>query len=134
MFSVLSRSRSANSIRFRAEIRMMPLLIPHILHLKQLLSAAIMYRSFPSLKFLYLPSRSPVFHYCLSTYAGYLQVPLCTDLDQSPACLSTSSSYNSYQRVKKIIISAPSKDVCEHFHLQMCSEKWLFVDKEFNIK
>lgn len=107
MISVFFRKRIVDSISFRAAMRMIPLLIPHILHLNQPLSAAIIYRSFSSLNFLYFlnssHTRSSIFHHCLSTYAGYLQVPLSTDMDQSSACSSISSSHTSYQTAKKLI-------------------------------
>lgn len=76
MISVFFRKRIADSISFRAAMRMIPLLIPHILHLNQLLLAAIIYRSFSSLNFLYFlnssHTRSSIFHHYL-----FMQV-ICT--------------------------------------------------------
>lgn len=114
MISVFFRKRIADSISFRAAMRMIPLFIPHILHLNQPLSAAI-YRSFSSLNFLYFlkssHTRSSIFHHCLSTYAGYLQVPLSTDMNQSSACSSISSSHTSYQTAKKLLNSLPLQKI-----------------------
>lgn len=138
MISVFFRKRIVDSISFRAAMRMIPLLIPHILHLNQPLSAAIIYRSFSSLNFLYFLNSShtrssifpPLSIYLCRLSAGAIKYRYGSKLCMlihilQPYLLSDS---------KETHLFAPPKDACGHFHSQMCFPTWVFVDKEFSIK